>query len=349
MPSRVFQRGCTSLGMPVAAFSSFPVSRFARARLHVKMAVQQRNAGRGRGRGRGRPQGNDRNEKRNNSPGNKYGHSKDAKAADNNNWRTQKQVPLLPSLDLPVGSVGKWYECVPELPDVSGKDRKRKSPKYQASAEQLKTRAMERLESDIARHDSKADQRKGSTTNSDFLRKVISSGTLTDKMASMLLMIQEAPMHRLPVLDALLKMAGRKGKREAIMAIDTLKDLFLSDLLPDRKLSYFHEQPIPPDGGAGGAAEERALVFWYFEDAIKRRYAQFVEHLEGAMHDALPHVKKKACRVTFDLLRAKPEQAPNPAPQRIARRVMHDAVCFPCGRTTMSCSLLGAALVLTDP
>ena len=177
------------------------------------------------------------------------------------------------------------------------------------NAEQLKSRARERLDADVVRVESKADYHKGATSNSSFLRKVISSGTLTDKMASMLLMIQESPMHKMPVLDALLKMAGRKGKREAIMAVDTLKDLFLSDLLPDRKLSFFHEQAVPADVGAGGIEEERALVFWYFEDAIKGRYAQFVEHLEGAMQDALPHVKKKACRVTFDLLRAKPEQA----------------------------------------
>ena len=43
----------------------------------------------------------------------------------------------------------------------------------------------------------------------------------------------------------------------AIMAVDTLKDLFLSDLLPDRKLSFFHEQAVPADVGAGGIEELR--------------------------------------------------------------------------------------------
>jgi len=36
--------------------------------------------------------------------------------------------------------------------------------------------------------------------------------------------------------------ARRKGKREYIMALETLKDLFQSQLLPDRKLKSFHEQ-----------------------------------------------------------------------------------------------------------
>jgi hypothetical protein len=39
----------------------------------------------------------------------------------------------------------------------------------------------------------------------------------------------------------LLKMASRRGKREHAMAIDTLKDLFENDLLPDRRLVYFHQ------------------------------------------------------------------------------------------------------------
>ena len=89
------------------------------------------------------------------------------------------------------------------------------------------------------------------------------------------------------------------------MAIDTLKDLFLNDLLPSRKLLFFHEQPVPK---GSATIDERLLVFWYFEDALKHRYALFIEHLESAMQDTLSHVKKKACRVAFDMLRSKSEQ-----------------------------------------
>jgi ribosome biogenesis protein MAK21 len=40
-------------------------------------------------------------------------------------------------------------------------------------------------------------------------------------------------------------MAKKKGRRETMMAIDALKDLFLSDLLPsDRKLVFFYQQPL---------------------------------------------------------------------------------------------------------
>lgn len=109
--------------------------------------------------------------------------------------------------------------------------------------------------------------------------------------ASMLLMVQESPMQRLTVLDMLVKMAQRKGKREHIMALETLKDLFSNNLLPDRKLSFFQDQQCLQHPNT----TDTHLVFWYFEDAIKRRFALFVECLEEASHDSLPHVKSKTC------------------------------------------------------
>jgi hypothetical protein len=44
---------------------------------------------------------------------------------------------------------------------------------------------------------------------------------------------------------SLISMAKKHGRRESMMAIDALKDLFLSDLLPtDRKLLFFYQQPL---------------------------------------------------------------------------------------------------------
>ena len=45
------------------------------------------------------------------------------------------------------------------------------------------------------------------------------SGTIGDKLAAYTLQIQDSPVHRLPVLDKLVAMAAKKGKREALLAI----------------------------------------------------------------------------------------------------------------------------------
>lgn len=55
-----------------------------------------------------------------------------------------------------------------------------------------------------------------------WLKTVLSSGTLGDKVAALTLLVQESPFHTLASLDGLLAMASKKGKRESILAIGAL-------------------------------------------------------------------------------------------------------------------------------
>ena len=50
----------------------------------------------------------------------------------------------------------------------------------------------------------------------------MSSGTLSDKIASLTMLIQESPVHSLSALNGLLAMASKKGKRECIQATGLL-------------------------------------------------------------------------------------------------------------------------------
>jgi ribosome biogenesis protein MAK21 len=59
-----------------------------------------------------------------------------------------------------------------------------------------------------------------------------------------------------------------------------LQELFLTQLLPDRKLKVLESQPLgqlPP-----GREGQRLLLLWAVEDAVKSRYAQYVQLLEKA-------------------------------------------------------------------
>ena len=105
------------------------------------------------------------------------------------------------------------------------------------------------------------------------MRTVLTSGTVTDKVAALTLQVQESPIHSLSSLDMLLSMVKKKGKREALLALGTnrsfqmllivqidfemiwldiasihylfagtVKDLFLSDLLlSGKKLKTFEQ------------------------------------------------------------------------------------------------------------
>jgi ribosome biogenesis protein MAK21 len=130
-------------------------------------------------------------------------------------------------------------------------------------------------------------------------------------------------------------------------AIEALQELFQGPLLPDgRKLRVFEQQPLAAlplrlllgddapaavveaqrraaEAAAAASAgrdddaqqqnqltlreAERCLIYWAAEDAIKRRYAQFLEALEQASRDPLTHLRERALRALHALLQAKPE------------------------------------------
>lgn len=127
---------------------------------------------------------------------------------------------------------------------------------------------------------------------------------MTDKMAAMILMVQAAPLYRIKTLHALLNQAAKQGRREALMALETLKDLWMTNLLPDdRKLISFHHRPLSATN-----ITEMHKVYWYYEDVLKSLYAEFVASLAKASHDSIMHSKRKAQHIAFELLRDKPEQ-----------------------------------------
>jgi ribosome biogenesis protein MAK21 len=114
--------------------------------------------------------------------------------------------------------------------------------------------------------------------------------------------VQESPIHRCLYLDQLLTMAGKQSRRESMPVLLALQDLFLSDLLPDRKLLFFRENVLrqPPD------CEQEAL--FQFEHTLKLAYATYIKALSSALHDPVVHIRQEAIRVSHALLKSKPEQ-----------------------------------------
>ncbi|KAI8907078.1 CBF/Mak21 family-domain-containing protein [Powellomyces hirtus] len=147
-----------------------------------------------------------------------------------------------------------------------------------------------------------------SSADRDFIGTVLKSGTVTDKVSALTLLVQESPLHTLAHLrDQLVNgMARKKARREAVMAIDSVKDLLLGTLLPDRKLRYFRDQPLQSKD-----VKPVHLVSWYFEDGLKKTYYEFIKLIEELARDPLLHVKNKMIQYIFDLLVAKPEQEQN--------------------------------------
>ncbi|KAJ3213044.1 hypothetical protein HK099_007613 [Clydaea vesicula] len=143
--------------------------------------------------------------------------------------------------------------------------------------------------------------------NSDFVKTVLKSGTITDKVSALTLIIQESPLYSLNLFqNSLIQMANKNSRREAILAIDSVKDLFINTLLPDRKLRYFRDLPV-----ASKDITPNHLLLYYFEDTLKKLYFDFILIVEELAKDTLLHVKNKMVMYIYDLLVAKPEQEQN--------------------------------------
>uniref|UniRef100_K3WFJ7 CCAAT-binding factor domain-containing protein n=1 Tax=Globisporangium ultimum (strain ATCC 200006 / CBS 805.95 / DAOM BR144) TaxID=431595 RepID=K3WFJ7_GLOUD len=168
--------------------------------------------------------------------------------------------------------------------------------------ESKKKHAQRLWEEEVQRFEAK---KSGKMSSDDkYLATMMKNGTLADRVAALTLTIQGSPFHCLSRLGQMITMASKKARRESMMAVDSLKDLFINNLLPDdRRLNFFHQNPLDhPDANDGH------LVVWFFEHCLKTAFAQLVGVLADGMDDAVDNHKRACIRAANALLAAKPEQ-----------------------------------------
>ncbi|RIB05094.1 CBF/Mak21 family-domain-containing protein [Gigaspora rosea] len=135
---------------------------------------------------------------------------------------------------------------------------------------------------------------------------MLKSGTLKDKISTLSVLVDESSIHAVHALDTLMSMAKKKGRDEAIQAIDCLMNLMLESILPNRKLKYFRDQPLNDP-----KVSDKHLIVWAFEDYIKNYYYELLCVIETLSHDVLIFVRQKIISIIFTLFKEKPEQDQN--------------------------------------
>jgi len=165
--------------------------------------------------------------------------------------------------------------------------------------EKQKAKAKQLLEKESQKKYSKASKK-----DERWLQTVLKSGTLSDRAAATTILFQENPFD-LKTFDGMLAMAKKKGRREAQMGFESLKELFINQLLPyGRPLRSFKEQPYY----RVEKVTDQHLLFWMFEEEIKLRYAQFIGVLEATTHDTVEHFREFSVKILADLLLARPHE-----------------------------------------
>lgn len=154
----------------------------------------------------------------------------------------------------------------------------------------------------------------------------MSSGTLTDKVSALTLAVQESPVHNIRAFDALMSLASKKSRGQALGAIGALVDLLgPGTLLPaDRRLRTFQTQPglvgtlqrtpaatWTSDKPLPGKITSSHLIAWIYEDWLKETYFRIIQLLESWCSDEIDYSRTRALDFVYGLLKEKPEQEAN--------------------------------------
>ncbi|XP_078148825.1 protein SLOW WALKER 2-like isoform X1 [Carex rostrata] len=218
------------------------------------------------------------------------------------------ELPLMKSSSLS----GTWYVDADELEArILGKEGRGTKPRITGVEEmrklvERKKELGEKLMQQYTREYQET-ARKKKSGDLRLLEATARSGTTTDKVTAFACLVQDNAIANVRSLDALLSMVTSKvGKRYAFTGFDALKELFLSRLLPDRKLKSLFQRPLDalPETKDGYSL----LLFWHWEECLKQRYETFVIALEEALKDMLPSLKDRAMKSVFVLLKSKSEQ-----------------------------------------
>ncbi|KAM5252014.1 CCAAT/enhancer-binding protein zeta isoform 2-T2 [Hipposideros larvatus] len=199
---------------------------------------------------------------------------------------------------------GKWY-------DLEYSNEYSLEPQPRDVVSKYKTLAQKLYEHEINLFKNKTNNQKGAS--STWMKAIVSSGTLGDRMAAMILLIQDDAIHTLQFVETLVNLVKKKGsKQQCLVALDTFKELLITDLLPNnRKLRIFNQRPfnkLEQLSSGNRDSRDRRLILWYFEHQLKHLMAEFVQVLETLSHDSLVATKTRALTVAHELLCNKPEE-----------------------------------------
>lgn len=219
-----------------------------------------------------------------------------------------KNLPELPLVK--ASALGVWYVDAAELeekvvggPGANKKVQIKNLEEWKALVEKKKELG-ERL---LAQYAQEYETSRGQSGDIKMLIATQRSGTAVDKVSAFSVMVGDNTVANIRSLDVLLGMVTSKiGKRHALTAFEVLKELFVSSLLPDRKLKTLFQRPLNllPETKDGYSL----LLFWYWEECLKERYERFVSAIEEASRDVLAILKDKALKTIYALLKSKPEQ-----------------------------------------
>jgi ribosome biogenesis protein MAK21 len=155
-----------------------------------------------------------------------------------------------------VEPTSQWYTAHPSLASASTPTPVLTAAKLAS----LTTHAAALHAGTIATYQSQSSSTATNTTSDfSFLQKILQSGTLSDRLSALTLLVQSSPVHNVKALETLKGMAergkGKGGREECLKALRCVVDWWVGGGVPNRKLKC-----VTPSRLSGVAANELCFV-----------------------------------------------------------------------------------------
>lgn len=141
-----------------------------------------------------------------------------------------------------VEPTSQWYAAHPQLPVSTST-----APITPAKLASLTTHAASLHASTTTLYQSSSSSSATSSSSDySFLQKILQSGTLSDRLSALTLLVQSSPLHNVRALESLKGMAergkGKGGREESLKALRCIVDWWVGGGVPNRKLKFVHSR-----------------------------------------------------------------------------------------------------------
>ena len=148
------------------------------------------------------------------------------------------------------------------------------------------------------------------SSDDKYVNQILKTGTFGDKISAMTLKISDNPFFNLRTIEHMASLVKKTGdKRISHIVLNAVKDLFVNNLLPSRRLVSWHRRNWTPVMELQNN-EEKMVCFalFYYEHCLKEAYMSVIQSLIEGTSDPIDTFKKHCLNCLGYFLENKPEQ-----------------------------------------
>ncbi|EAS06945.2 CBF/Mak21 family protein (macronuclear) [Tetrahymena thermophila SB210] len=131
-----------------------------------------------------------------------------------------------------------------------------------------------------------------------WMKKIMTDGTLKDKISAISIYIRDNPKTTLPAIENLMTFANTKSKKDIILSYNALKGIFLESVMPkNAELKTFQQNTKGKTN-----ISDKDLVEYFYQHKLKEIFYRYVNSLIAQLNDNLFFFRKAMLMLLLDVV-----------------------------------------------